>query len=97
VGPRAQRRLHVSDTDRMRGELLTLAGSWRRVFADDPTHARPIISSLLKGRVTIAPTATKGRRTLSGEGMLFSNPYSWGRLYCAQISCQRPVAEVRHA
>jgi hypothetical protein len=44
LGPR-------SDADRVCDELLVLAGSWRRILADDPMHARPIVSSLLKGRV----------------------------------------------
>ena len=34
---------------------VLIVGSWRQVLADDPTHARPIVSSLLKGRVTITP------------------------------------------
>jgi hypothetical protein len=46
-----------------------LANSWRTILADDPTNARPIVSSLLKGRVTILPT-TKHRWTMSGEGAL---------------------------
>ena len=69
-GMRADRRLRASEADRVRDELLTLAGSWRRVLADDPTHARPIVSSLLKGRVTITPTDVRKRWTLSGEGSL---------------------------
>ena len=64
------RRLKTSDADRVRDELLTLATSWRQVLADDPTHARPIISSLLKGRVTITPMDVRKRWTLSGEGSL---------------------------
>jgi hypothetical protein len=71
AGMRAERRLRASDADRVRNELLTLASPWRRVLADDPTHARPIVSSLLKGRVTITPTDVARKRwTLSGEGSL---------------------------
>jgi hypothetical protein len=55
--------------DRARNELLTLADSWRRVLADDPLHARPIVSSLLAGRVTIAPKAPK-RWIMIGNGSL---------------------------
>ena len=40
------------------------------MLADDPTHARPIVSSLLKGRVTFTPTDVRKRWTLSGEGSL---------------------------
>jgi hypothetical protein len=61
--------LRASDVDRVRDELLTIAGEWRHVLADDPTNARPIVSSLLKGRLTITPT-TKNRWTMSGEGTL---------------------------
>jgi hypothetical protein len=53
----------------LRDELMALASSWRTVLADDPTHARPIISSLLKGRVTFAPLAPNPWR-LTGEGTL---------------------------
>jgi site-specific DNA recombinase len=68
---RSERRLQVSDVARVRDELLTLAGSWRRVLADDPMHARPIVSSLLKGRVRIAPMRHERKRwILSGEGSL---------------------------
>ena len=69
-GMRSERRLRASDADRVRDELLTLASSWRHVLADDPTHARPIVSSLLKGRVTITPTEARKRWTLSGDGSL---------------------------
>jgi hypothetical protein len=65
----SQEPLRASDAARVRGELIDLAGSWRHVLADDPTHARPIVSSLLKGRVTFTPMAAK-RWTLRGEGTL---------------------------
>ena len=48
---------------------MDLAGTWRRVLADDPTSARPIVSSLLVGRVTITPTAPKQWR-MHGTGTL---------------------------
>ena len=74
------RRLRASDADRVREELLTLASSWRQVLADDPTHSRPIVSSLLKGRVTITPTDVRKRWRLAGEGSLvgFNGLYSQG-------------------
>jgi site-specific DNA recombinase len=58
------------DTARVRRELLELAGSWRQVLADDPTNARPIVTSLLIGRVTIAPTTTPREWQMRGEGTL---------------------------
>ena len=68
---RYERRLRASDADRVRDELLALAGSWRRVLADDPIHARPIVSSLLTGRVTIEPMKVARKRwILSGQGTI---------------------------
>lgn len=66
---RAERRLHASDAGHVREELCELAGMWRRVLADDPTHARPIVSTLLKGRVTFAPLSPHRWRA-TGEGTL---------------------------
>jgi hypothetical protein len=54
----------------VRSELLALASDWRRVLVDDPTHARPIVASLLQGRVTFTPQAERGRWELRGEGTL---------------------------
>jgi hypothetical protein len=61
----------------MRRDLMELAGSWRHVLAEDPTNARPIVTSLLEGRVTIAPAiprragiAPKKEWDLSGNGTL---------------------------
>jgi site-specific DNA recombinase len=67
---RAERRLHASEAARVRDELFELAQSWRRVLADDPTHARPIVSSLLKGRVTFTPTAKVGWWEARGHASL---------------------------
>jgi hypothetical protein len=68
---RSERRLRASDAARVQDELMALASSWRRVLVDDPTNARPIISSLLKGRVTIDPVKDARKRwTLRGEGTL---------------------------
>jgi site-specific DNA recombinase len=64
----AERRLRTSDAARAREELLMLAGSWRRVLVDDPTHARPIVSSLLRGRVAFTPTANSGWWEARGQG-----------------------------
>jgi DNA invertase Pin-like site-specific DNA recombinase len=68
---RTARNVEASEAGRIRGELIELADSWRRVLADDPTHARPIISALLVGRVTITPAAGK-RWMLTGAGTLTS-------------------------
>jgi len=39
-------------------------------LADDPTHARPIVSSLLKGRVPFAPLPERKRWQLNGMSTL---------------------------
>ena len=49
---------------------LDLASTWRRVLTDDPTNARPIVSSLLKGRVTFTPLSKPGWWRLRGHGHL---------------------------
>jgi site-specific DNA recombinase len=67
---RSATRLRASDVARVRGELHVIADDWRHVLADDPTNARPIVSSLLVGRVTITPTSRTKEWTLSGEGTL---------------------------
>jgi DNA invertase Pin-like site-specific DNA recombinase len=67
---RAQAPLRASDARRVRGELLTLAASWRTVLADDPSHARPIVSSLLKGRVTFTPMDHPKEWEVRGAGTL---------------------------
>jgi hypothetical protein len=67
----AQRPLKASETARIRGELMTLAGSWRHVLARDATNARPIVTALLTGRVTITPQPpTPKTWRLQGEGTL---------------------------
>ena len=66
---RSQRRPWRSEVASIRADVLTLAGSWRRVLAEDPRNARPIVSALLIGRVTIRPT-TPRQWELSGEGTL---------------------------
>ena len=78
---RTERRLKASDADCVRDELLTLAMSWRQVLAHDPTHARPIVSSLLKGRVTFTPTAKAGWWDARGQGSfegLFTRVFASG-------------------
>jgi DNA invertase Pin-like site-specific DNA recombinase len=67
---RAQRGLRASETGRVRDELLELAGSWRRVLSEDPDHARPIVSVLLRGRVTYTPLEEEKRWELRGESTL---------------------------
>ena len=44
---------------RIRTDVMRLAEDWRQVLADDPNNARPIVSALLIGRVTIKPTAPR--------------------------------------
>jgi hypothetical protein len=67
---RTVRRVQPSDVTKVRRELLALAAAWRRVLAKDPGNGRPMISALLKGRVTITPTARKGEWTRTGEGTI---------------------------
>jgi hypothetical protein len=55
-----QKRLQASEIGTVREGLVALSSDWRRVLMDDPTHARPIVSSLLKGRVTFTPLAEPG-------------------------------------
>jgi hypothetical protein len=76
---RSQRRLRSSDMARVRDELMTLAGSWRQVLSDDPTNARPIVSGLLKGRVTYTPLSFR-KWELRGESSLFG-------LFSRGLSC----------
>lgn len=66
----AQRPARTADTARLRWDLLSLASEWRLVLADDPQHARPIVSQLLVGRVSFLPLETKGRWEMKGEGTL---------------------------
>jgi hypothetical protein len=75
---RERERLRASDAGRVRRELLELSASWRRVLADDPHHARQIVASLLKGRVTYAPLEPQ-RWRLTGEGTLMGAVLARGR------------------
>jgi site-specific DNA recombinase len=63
----ANRRLDTREIAQLRVQLVELAGTWRHVLADDPAHARPIVSALLKGRVMYTPIGEK-RWQMSGEG-----------------------------
>ena len=38
-----------------RADVMTLAHSCRKVLAEDPVNARPIVAALLNGRVTFTP------------------------------------------
>ena len=77
---RSQRILGATEAMGVRDELLALADDWRRVLAHDPANARPIVSSLLVGRISIKPTLGKSRKTwmLSGTGTLTG-------LFCREI------------
>jgi ssDNA-binding Zn-finger/Zn-ribbon topoisomerase 1 len=66
---RAERRLEASEARQVRADLQGLASSWRSVLAGDAINARPIVSSLLIGRVRIEPS-DKRRWTISGAGTL---------------------------
>ena len=67
---RAQRRPQAADVATIRADVLKLAGSWRHVLLEDPDNARPIVTSLLVGRVTIAPTTNPREWQMRGEGTL---------------------------
>ncbi len=61
-------RLQTSEIALVRGELLDVAASWRQVLAGEPTHGRPIVTSLLNGRVTFSPAHDPKRWIVKGEG-----------------------------
>jgi hypothetical protein len=78
----------------VRRELTALAGSWRQVLAEDPENARPIVTSLLVGRVTIAPTVKPREWKMRGEGTLaglFERTFPSGWRPRAELNC-RPRA-----
>lgn len=88
--------ISARDIDRVREELLELSTSWRTVLADDPMHARPIVSSLLKGRVTFEPIGRSKWRA-HGEGHLiglFSREVT-GRPGVPKGTCPALVAQIR--
>jgi hypothetical protein len=62
--------LKAKDVGRVRKELLRMANSWRTILANDSTNARPIVSGLLKGRVTYTPKLARNRWIVRGEGTL---------------------------
>ena len=67
---RAERRLEPRDEARLRKELLDLARQWRKTLTAEPINARPILASLLEGRVRITPTETPKQWELQGTGTL---------------------------
>ena len=67
----AQAPLQAADAGRVRRELTDLARSWRQVLVAGAQHARPIVTALLVGRVTITPALDAARTwILRGEGTL---------------------------
>jgi hypothetical protein len=79
IGP--QRRVPSIDGARVRRELAALASLWRQVLVDDPVNARPIVTSLLVGRVTITPSEIPKVWELRGQGTpagLFSRFFPLG-------------------
>jgi hypothetical protein len=67
----AQAPLQASDAARVRQELMDLARSWRQLLVADAKHARPIVTALFVGRVTITPALDAARTwILRGEGTL---------------------------
>jgi len=91
---RSERRLRASDAARVRDDLMTLATSWRQVLVDDPANARPVVSSLLKGRVAFTPTAKAGEWEARGKGsfeQLFTRVFPSGMASPTgtETSCKR--------
>ena len=67
----AERRAQpVIDQARARRDLTALASEWRRILANDPENARPVITMLLEGRVTITPTGRPKQWEMQGTGTL---------------------------
>ena len=64
-----------------------MAGSWRQVLANDPLHARPIISGLLQGPVTSTPLSFRKWR-LNGSGSLID-------LFSRDLTCGDGVPKLR--
>jgi DNA invertase Pin-like site-specific DNA recombinase len=58
------------DPARLRNDLIDLSQEWRRVLVEDPTHARPIVSTLLEGRVTFTPLPGAKRWQMTGVATL---------------------------
>ena len=67
---RAAPRLQAVDVTTVRRDLLDLADAWRSVLGHDPTNARPIVTALLIGRVTMTPTTERKVWKLRGKGTL---------------------------
>jgi hypothetical protein len=86
---RSQRHLKASQSDRVRGELFAMAAECRRVLMDDVPNARPIVTALLKGRVTITPTGHK-RWQMRGEGTLIG---LFSRVFALGDSSPRALAQ----
>lgn len=74
-------RLQTSEIALVRGELLDVAASWRQVLAGEPTHARPIVTSLLNGRVTFSPAHDPKRWIVKGEGVSLGCSQGFARRY----------------
>lgn len=73
-------RVSAADVRRVRQEVTALAKEWRQVLIDGGEHARPIVSALLRGRVTFKPLA-KSQYELRGSGSyagLFTKVFSIG-------------------
>ena len=80
---RAEHRTEAFDEATVRREASAIVQQWRRVLADDSENARPIVTTLLEGRVTITPTGRpkqwemQGTGTLSGLFSLEIFPSGW--------------------
>jgi hypothetical protein len=66
----ARRQTPAIDRVKVRRDLLALATDWRRLLLGEPEHARPILRTLLDGRVTFTPTGKPKHWELQGTGKL---------------------------
>jgi len=65
-----RRQTPATDRVKVRRELLALSDDWRRVLVGEPEHARPILTTLLDGRVTFTPTGRPKHWEMHGTGTL---------------------------
>lgn len=83
---------------RVRNELIELGQSWRQVLVEDPTNARPIVTLLLMGRVTIAPSAKPKGWHFSGGGTLSGLTLdAWAYAHGVTLRFIRPGKPIENA
>ncbi|HYE87247.1 MAG TPA: recombinase zinc beta ribbon domain-containing protein, partial [Vicinamibacterales bacterium] len=58
------------DPVKVRAQLLALAADWKQLLVGEPDHARPLLSSLLVGRLKFKPQERPHAWELSGRGTI---------------------------